>query len=201
MGNGITRRKFIDNTARGMAGGGIALALTGIAQSQNKGDDFEKKYPDLPLHDNTRHGFRYIHTYTMSQARNSLDIIVDGNTDVTLLSVSPGTVVGQEEWVIPFNCVVQCRLNTAPANDLVDVWWDVDGVQRSLKYQITIRDAVKMSFPIPMDLTTAHNTFWTQVTSVARVYNLKARRQTIDANQVIFSNRALNVMRIQRDIT
>jgi hypothetical protein len=121
-------------------------------------------------------------------AWNNLDQNVDGTAPVTVASTTFQSLT--QFYLMPTAAIIQARLGTAPANDLLNVWWDVDGTTRSAKLPMTVRDATKMSFTIPLVASALQFSFWRALKNANQVYtiNINAQRVTNDANTVIVSD-------------
>lgn len=184
-------------TVLGAAGVGIGVMALGSPKAKSLAELGGAPTP----HDNTDHSRRYLELFNQATGFYvAADVTVDGLADYVLDTVTLSPPAGIE--LVGGNMVLSCnvRLGTAPANDIVDVWWDIGGTQRSRKFPVTVRDTIKSVLCLNVPLAIGDVGTWNAFSSSTLIITVKARRQVADADIVLISDRTATGGLIRRDI-
>lgn len=151
-------------------------------------------------HDNTDHTNRYLHTFLqVSPFITTADITVDNLADYDLASTTVSFSSTLEGFLFPFG-QFNYRDGGLAADEVVDVWWDANGVQVSTKYPLTVRlgETFKRNFALHLPIALLGElAYWVSLKSTPQTITLKARTQ--GAGPVTISNRYLNLLVAEND--
>jgi hypothetical protein len=159
-------------------------------------------------HRNTNHSNRYLDLLAPVAANyNAADQNVDATGPVTIATAPITIAAGLEDYLIPLGLVISVRAGTITVQGILDVWFDVGGVQRSAKYPLYINqtDLTRKPFNAGLILgSVADLTYW-KLIKAPGTYTINViaqRRASADpaAATIIVSDTGYTLMRLERDI-
>lgn len=180
------------------------LALTGLDFASAGHTGFAPS-----LHDNTHHSQRYIHSFqTVGDLYNVADVNVDAQADVVLASASISPNAASQIFLIPLSSSFNFRTGDTLFQAILDIWFDVDGTQRSAKFPLYIDTtlATRVPFTCPLIYRDFSDlSYWSSVKAGGVTYtiNVKARRRPsadTAARFVTVSDKGFTMVFLTRDI-